>query len=68
LTFSDEKLIFTGRKEQAVFEGFTSMSGLIAGILSIVVGLIIIIWPRVIAFVVGAYLVIVGILAVITAL
>jgi uncharacterized membrane protein HdeD (DUF308 family) len=68
LTFPDEKLIFTARKEQAMFGGFTSMSGLIAGILSIVVGLIIIIWPRVIAFVVGAYLVIVGILAVITAL
>jgi hypothetical protein len=68
LTFPGEKLIFNSRKELVMFEGFSSMSGLITGILSVVVGLIIIIRPRVIAFAVGAYLVIVGILAVIAAL
>lgn len=39
--------------------------GLIGAILSIVVGLVVIIWPRLIAFLVGAYLVIAGILGII---
>lgn len=40
-------------------------SGLVAGIISILVGIIIIIWPRIIAYVIGIYLIIVGILAII---
>ena len=44
------------------------ISGLTAGIISIVVGLIVIVWPRLIAYVIGAYLVIVGIIAVVAAL
>ncbi len=43
------------------------ISGLTAGIISIVVGLIVIIWPRIIAYIIGVYLVIVGIIAVVAA-
>jgi len=44
------------------------ISGLVGGIISIVVGILVIIWPRIIAFVIGAYLVIIGIIAVVAAL
>jgi len=44
------------------------ISGLVGGIISIVVGVLVIIWPRIIAFVIGAYLVIIGIIAVVAAL
>ena len=44
------------------------MGGLIGGILSIIVGIIIIIWPRIIAYIIGIYLVIIGVNAIITAL
>ena len=40
-------------------------SGLVAGILTIIVGIIILIWPRFIAALIGIYLIIVGILTVI---
>ncbi|MBN1370071.1 MAG: hypothetical protein JW954_07555 [Dehalococcoidaceae bacterium] len=42
--------------------------GLIAGIISIVVGLIIIFWPRLIAYIIGGYLVIVGIIYILATL
>jgi uncharacterized membrane protein HdeD (DUF308 family) len=48
--------------------GALAISGLVAGIISIIVGIIIIIWPRVIAYIIGAYLVIVGIIALVAAL
>ena len=44
------------------------ISGLVAGIISIFVGIVVILWPRIIAYVIGAYLVIVGIIAVVAAL
>jgi uncharacterized membrane protein HdeD (DUF308 family) len=44
------------------------ISGLVAGIMAIVVGIVVIIWPRIIAYVIGGYLVIVGIIAVVAAL
>ncbi len=40
------------------------VGGLVGGIISIVVGIIIIIWPRVIAFFIGGWLIVVGVLAV----
>jgi uncharacterized membrane protein HdeD (DUF308 family) len=43
----------------------TVSGGLIAGIISIVVGIIIIIWPRVIAYIVGIYLIVVGVIYII---
>jgi uncharacterized membrane protein HdeD (DUF308 family) len=44
------------------------ISGLVGGIMSIVVGVLVIIWPRIIAYVIGAYLVIIGIIAIVAAL
>jgi len=44
------------------------ISGLVAGIISIVVGIVVIVWPRIIAYIIGGYLVIVGIIAVVAAL
>jgi uncharacterized membrane protein HdeD (DUF308 family) len=41
---------------------------LVGGILSIVVGIAVIVWPRLLAYMVGAYLVIVGIIAVVASL
>ena len=40
------------------------VGGLIGGIISIVVGIVIIVWPRIIAFVIGGWLIVVGVLAV----
>lgn len=48
--------------------GLLAVSGLVAGIISIIVGIIILIWPRAIAYIIGAYLVIVGTIALIAAL
>jgi hypothetical protein len=39
--------------------------GLIGGIISILVGIIIIIWPRIIAYIIGIYLIVIGIIAII---
>jgi uncharacterized membrane protein HdeD (DUF308 family) len=43
------------------------ISGMLAGIISIIVGVVVIVWPRIIAFVIGAYLIIIGIIAVVAA-
>ena len=45
-----------------------SIGGLIGGIISIVVGIVIILWPRVIAYVIGGCLIVVGVLAVLATL
>ena len=42
--------------------------GIIGGILTVLFGLIIIIWPRLIAYVIGAWLIIMGVLAILVAL
>jgi uncharacterized membrane protein HdeD (DUF308 family) len=38
--------------------------GLIEGIISIVAGAIVIIWPKVIAYIIGIYLIIIGVIAI----
>ena len=48
--------------------GLLQISGLIGGVLAIIAGIIVIIWPRIIAWVVGIYLIIFGIFAVWAAL
>lgn len=55
-------------KNGGIAMGFIQVSGLLAGIVAIVAGVIIMIWPRIIAYIIGIWLVIVGILAVINAL
>jgi len=48
--------------------GFPLISGLIGGVLAIIAGIIVIIWPRLIAWVLGIFLIIFGIFAVLAAL
>ena len=47
---------------------FLNVTGLIAGILAILGGIVVIVWPRILAYIIGVYLIVVGILAVIAAL
>jgi uncharacterized membrane protein HdeD (DUF308 family) len=48
--------------------GFIQIGGLVGGILAILAGIIVIIWPKIIAYIIGIYFIIVGVLAVIAAL
>ena len=48
--------------------GYLEISGLVAGIISILVGVLVIVWPRVIAYVIGIYLIIIGIIGIVAAL
>jgi len=48
--------------------GFPAISGLIGGILAVVAGIMVLIWPKIIAWVVGIYLIIFGAFAVLAAL
>jgi len=47
---------------------FPQISGTIGGILAIIAGLLVIIWPRIVAWVVGIYLIIFGVFALLAAL
>ncbi|MFC1875164.1 DUF3096 domain-containing protein [Chloroflexota bacterium] len=40
------------------------IGGIIGGIVSILVGIVIIVWPRIIAYVIGGWLIVVGVLAI----
>jgi hypothetical protein len=44
--------------------GILGIGGLIGGIITLGVGIIILIWPRIIAYVIGIWLIIVGIIAI----
>lgn len=44
------------------------ISGLVGGLLSIFAGIVIIVWPKIIAYVIGGYLILVGGIAVFAAL
>ena len=48
--------------------GLLSVGGLIAGIISIVAGVVVLIWPKILAYIIGIYLIIIGAVAVITVL
>jgi hypothetical protein len=45
-----------------------AVGGIIGGIISILVGIVIIVWPRIIAYVIGAWMIIIGTLAILYAL
>jgi len=45
-----------------------AISGLWGGILAIIAGVIIMIWPAIIAYVIGIYLIIIGVLTIISSL
>ncbi len=42
--------------------GLLPIGGLIAGIITIIAGIIILVWPRIIAYIIGIYLIIVGLI------
>ena len=46
---------------------FVAVTGLIGGILTIAAGIIVIVWPKILAYIIGFYLIIIGILAIIAA-
>ena len=48
--------------------GFLQLGGLIAGIITIAAGVLILVWPRIIAYIIGIYLIIVGLVAVLSVL
>jgi len=45
-----------------------AIGGIIGGIISILFGIIIIVWPRLIAYLIGGWLIIIGVLAILAAL
>lgn len=47
---------------------FLHVSGLVAGILTILAGVIVMVWPRILAYILGIYLIIIGIIAVLNSL
>ena len=47
-----------------MLDGLITASGLIAGIITLAAGIIVLIWPKVLNYIVGIYLIIVGVLAI----
>jgi uncharacterized membrane protein HdeD (DUF308 family) len=45
--------------------GALAISGLWYGILAIIAGIVIMVWPAIIAYVIGIYLIVIGVLAII---
>ena len=45
--------------------GILGVGGFIGGIVTLVLGIVILVWPRFIAYIIGIWLIIVGILAII---
>jgi uncharacterized membrane protein HdeD (DUF308 family) len=47
--------------------GILGIGGLIGGIITLALGIVILVWPRIIAYVIGIWLIIVGIIAIVNA-
>ena len=43
--------------------GLFQIGGLIAGIITIAAGIVVLVWPRILAYIIGIYLIIVGLIA-----
>jgi hypothetical protein len=56
------------KEGESRMDGLLSVGGLVAGIISIIAGIVVLIWPKVLAYIIGIYLIIVGLVAVITVL
>ena len=54
------------KRRQEMIGSLFPVGGLIAGIITIVAGIVILVWPKVIAYIIGIYLIIVGLVTVIT--
>jgi len=48
--------------------GLVAIGGLLGGIVTVAAGVVILVWPKVIAYIIGIYLIIVGIVAVVASL
>ena len=48
-----------------MIDGFLPVGGLVVGIITVVFGIVVLIWPKVLAYLIGAYLIIVGVIAII---
>jgi uncharacterized membrane protein HdeD (DUF308 family) len=48
-----------------MFGGLAGVGGLIGGIITLILGIIILVWPKFITTIIGVWLIIVGILAVV---
>ena len=42
-----------------------SATGLLGGIITVIVGIILLVWPRLVAAIVGIYLIIIGVIAIV---
>ena len=51
-----------------MLSGVVEVSGFIGGIITIVAGIVVLIWPKILAYIVGIYLIVIGVLAVTAAL
>lgn len=51
-----------------MFGGLGQLGGLISGIITIAAGIIILVWPKVLAYIIGIYLIIVGLIVVVAVL
>jgi len=49
-----------------MFDGFVTTGGIIAGIVAIVFGIVVFVWPKALAYVVGAFLVVFGVITLIS--
>ena len=47
--------------------GVLTVGGLVGGIITLIIGIIILVWPRFLAYIIGIWLIIVGILAIVDA-
>lgn len=56
------------KEGESIMDGLLPIGGLVAGIISIIAGVVVLIWPKILAYIIGIYLIIVGLVAVITIL
>jgi uncharacterized membrane protein HdeD (DUF308 family) len=55
------------REEKNVIDDLFSGGGLIAGLITIAAGIVILIWPKILPYILGIYLIVVGVAYVIAA-
>jgi len=56
------------KEGENIMSSLLSVGGLVAGIISIIAGVVVLVRPKVLAYIIGIYLIIVGLVAVITVL
>jgi hypothetical protein len=61
----NEGIVTLNNRRFSMFSGILGVGGLIGGIVTAILGVIILVWPRLISTIIGIWLIIVGILAII---